>query len=295
MISNKVLGEEIKRLRKQQLLSQKELADGICCQTTISSIEKGRALPSIDILYFISLRLNVTVDYFLQHNYQSYQLYVSETMDGIEDLLKRKNYSEIYEITKLERKLRKNRDLGSMFNQFIDWHYYRAAQLLGLISWKDSVEQLTLLVQSKEINKVQYQDLKIKNVLANVYSENGETEKALEYYNEILMANIKLESYRRFKLKVYFNLSKLYFYEEDYEESIQVAEKGIKLSIELQDISMLGNLYIQSAQSMILLKKEDAERIKTNLQNAKFIFTLTNKAKSLEFVEQLEEQICSNI
>ncbi|WP_047970185.1 helix-turn-helix domain-containing protein [Bacillus sp. LL01] len=291
MMDSKLFGEEIKRLRKQQLLSQKELSDGICCQTTISSIEKGRALPSIDILYFIALRLNVTIDYFFQNNYQNNQTYISDTIISIEEYVKAKKYHEVYEITKLERKLREARDLGRMFNQFVDWHFYRSSQIIGLISWEECVEHLKLLLLSKEINKVHFQNLRIKNVIANVYAENGDYKEALKYYTDILKANINLEAYRRFKLKVYFNLSKLYFYEKLYEQSIEIAEKGIKLSRELEDISMLGNLYIQASQSMLKLKTFDSNTIKEYMDNAKFVFQITKKQKNLEFIKELEKQV----
>ncbi|MCM3617904.1 helix-turn-helix transcriptional regulator [Sutcliffiella horikoshii] len=291
MMDSKLLGEEIKRLRKQQLLSQKELSDGICCQTTISSIEKGRALPSIDILYFIALRLNVTIDYFFQNNYQNNQTYISDTIISIEEYVKSKKYHEVHEITKLERKLSKARDLGRMFNQFIDWHFFRSAQLIGLISWEECVEQLKLLLLSKERNKVHFQNLRIKNVIANVYAENGDYKEALKHYTDILNVNIKLEAYRRFKLKVYFNLSKLYFYENLYEQSIEVAERGIKLSQELEDISMLGNLYIQASQSMLKLKDYESSNIQVYLDNAKFVFQMTNNQKCLEFIGNLEKQV----
>ena len=290
-MDSKLFGEEIKRLRKQQLLSQKELSEGICCQTTISSIEKGRALPSIDILYFIALRLNVTIDYFFQNNYQNNQTYISDTIISIEEYVKTKKYHEVYEITKLERKLSKSRDLGRMFNQFIDWHFFRSSQLIGLISWEECVEHLELLLLSKERNKVHFQNLRIKNVIANVYAENGDYKEALKHYTDILNADIRLEAYRRFKLKVYFNLSKLYFYEKLYEQSIETAEKGIKLSKELEDISMLGNLYIQASQSLLKLKIVDTNNIKHYLANAKFVFQMTNNQKNLEFIDELEKQV----
>ncbi|QFT90787.1 Helix-turn-helix domain protein [Bacillus sp. THAF10] len=290
-MDSQLLGEEIKRLRKQQSLSQKELSDGICCQTTISSIEKGRALPSIDILYYIALRLNVTIDYFFQINYQNNQTYISDTIISIEEFVKKKKYHDVYEITKLERKLREARDLGRMFNQFVDWHYFRSSQIIGLISWEECVEHLKQLLLSKEINKVHFQDLRIKNVIANVCAENRDYKEAQKHYNDILNTNIKLEAFQRFKLKVYFNLSKLYFYEKLYEQSIEIAEKGIKLSKELEDISMLGNLYLQASQSMFKLRKFNSITIQDYIVNAKFLFQLTKKQQSLEFIKELEKQI----
>ncbi|MCA1322357.1 helix-turn-helix transcriptional regulator [Bacillus tianshenii] len=290
MISSKEIGEEIKRLRKKRLLSQKELADGICCQTTISSIESGRAYPSVDTLYYLSLRLNVTMDYFFQPSARLNEAYITETMSKIEHILIQKDYTELYEITNFERILRVKRNLGGKFNQFIDWHYYRAAQLRGLMSWRECVDQLYLLINSKEINRVQFQDLKIKNVIANILTENGQIAEALHNYQEILQADIPLETYQKFKLKVYFNLSKLLFIMEDYSQSVKIAKDGIALSKKLEDFSMLGNLYTQAAQSMIKIDSE-AEEITLFLADAKFLFRLGKRHKSMEFIERLENNI----
>ncbi|MFE7062091.1 helix-turn-helix domain-containing protein [Sutcliffiella sp. NPDC057660] len=290
MISSKELGEEIKRLRKRRLLSQKELADGICCQTTISSIESGRAYPSVDTLYYLSLRLNVTMDYFFQPSARLNEAYITETMSKIEQILIQKDYTELYEITNFERILRKKRNLGGKFNQFIDWHYYRAAQLRGLMSWRECVDQLYLLVDSKEINRVQFQDLKIKNVIANILTENGQIAEALHNYQEIIEADIPLETYQKFRLKVYFNLSKLLFIKEDYSHSIEIAKEAIALSKKLEDFSMLGNLYTQAAQSLLKIDPK-AEEIAIFLSDAKFLFRLGQRHKGMEFIEKLENDI----
>ncbi|MFD1671099.1 helix-turn-helix domain-containing protein [Agrilactobacillus yilanensis] len=58
----KLLGGRIKYYRRNLGLSQKELADGICTQATISLIEKKNKVPSIHILLSVCERLNVDVN-----------------------------------------------------------------------------------------------------------------------------------------------------------------------------------------------------------------------------------------
>lgn len=295
LIGNNVIGEEIKRLRKVLSMSQKELAQGICCQTTISSIEKGRAYPSIEILYLLSLRLNVSMDYFLKLLATNNDLYTSEVIKNVEYFIKAKNYQEVLEITTFERKQRSKRNLGEKFNQFIDWHHYRASQIMGHITWQDCVKRLNDLLKSKEVYKIQFQDLKIKNVIANVLSENEQYAEAQVLYEDIIKCNIPIEKYQRFKLKAYFNLSKLHFYQENYKQSITVAKEGITLSLKLEDISVLGNLYLQAAQSMININII-SEEIIDYLENAKFIYKLLNKKWHLQFISEiLEPNIINNI
>ena len=58
----KILGNKIKNARLTAGLSQKELAAGICNQSTISNLEKGISIPSLLTLMIISERLNIDFD-----------------------------------------------------------------------------------------------------------------------------------------------------------------------------------------------------------------------------------------
>ena len=59
-----ILGEKFKLQRKKLGLSQKSLAEGICEQSQISKIERGHFIPSADLLFKLSQRLEVPLDYF---------------------------------------------------------------------------------------------------------------------------------------------------------------------------------------------------------------------------------------
>lgn len=51
------IGEIIRHLRKEQNLTQEELADGICSSVTISRIESGTQMPSDRIINQLLERL----------------------------------------------------------------------------------------------------------------------------------------------------------------------------------------------------------------------------------------------
>lgn len=63
MYSN-VVGMEIRRLRKSMGLTQADLCNNICDQSMLSKIEKGETFPSANILYQLSLRLDVKMEHF---------------------------------------------------------------------------------------------------------------------------------------------------------------------------------------------------------------------------------------
>lgn len=59
-----LLASRIKNRRKELKMSQKELAEGICKQGQISRLENGEYIPGSVLLYELSRKLKVSMDYF---------------------------------------------------------------------------------------------------------------------------------------------------------------------------------------------------------------------------------------
>ena len=57
------IGEKIKKLRTEKLMTQKELAGPEITRNMLSRIENGAAQPSLDTLRYIAKKLNVSVSY----------------------------------------------------------------------------------------------------------------------------------------------------------------------------------------------------------------------------------------
>ena len=66
-----MIGNEIKRIRKEKKMTQKELCDGICSQAEISKIENGRNSPTIDLLQQIAKRLRIPMSILFRDQYKS--------------------------------------------------------------------------------------------------------------------------------------------------------------------------------------------------------------------------------
>ena len=60
-----LIGKKLKEARKEQQLTQAELADGIVTRNMLSRIEHGMALPSLPVLCAFASRLNMPVGYFI--------------------------------------------------------------------------------------------------------------------------------------------------------------------------------------------------------------------------------------
>ncbi|MBE6645291.1 MAG: helix-turn-helix transcriptional regulator [Ruminococcaceae bacterium] len=61
----KFIGEKIKKLRKERGLTQSELAGKIITRNMLSSIENGKALPSLETLNYIAANLEVPPSYLI--------------------------------------------------------------------------------------------------------------------------------------------------------------------------------------------------------------------------------------
>ena len=96
------LGKEISRLRKQQVMTQKELAQDVCTQAALSQIERGQTTPALETLFFLSLKLNKPTSHFLQYVLDDNVEYINETMLFIENLAFEQRFKDIYRLTQKE-------------------------------------------------------------------------------------------------------------------------------------------------------------------------------------------------
>ncbi|MFD1739557.1 helix-turn-helix domain-containing protein [Bacillus salitolerans] len=277
-----LLGKEIKRLRKKHKISQKQLADGICTQPTISGVEAGKVYPSLDILYSISLRLKVNLDYFIKILLNETQHYIEETVNHIEHLMKNLDYQDAFDISSFELK-QKSRNLGYRFDQLIKWTYIVTSYNLKKMDWEQCIIGLNNLIdQSHPLFGQDFEDMRIKNSIAIIYAEKKEYDKSLKEYNEILSFKDFLYHQPKFYIKVHYNISKLYFLKDYYSESLYHVKEGIKISLENEDMSSLGQLYFQQGLCFERLNYEND--IKECYKKSYLFFKLLNRENFIQMV-----------
>ncbi|MGD6778517.1 helix-turn-helix transcriptional regulator [Sutcliffiella horikoshii] len=285
-LNSRILGEEIKRIRKNKGLTQSDLANGICTQAAISGIESGRTFPSIDILYYLSLRLQVSMDYFLEKITFRQEQYVNDTYSYIEQLIKQDNFEELLEITNYELK-RETGYKDESLELFLSWQQAISRYELKQITWEECISQLYNLLDSNHYSiKQQFLNIRIKNSIGNVLANNEQYTDALAIFTEILKEEINMDGYHRMKLKVYFNVSKLYYVMEDYKKSHHYAIEGIRISLIMEDLSVLGPLYVQAGQSLFRLKG-NRNKILDLYNNALFMFRLYGREDYISVVQKL--------
>ncbi|HFR3515671.1 TPA: helix-turn-helix domain-containing protein, partial [Streptococcus suis] len=113
-----LLAEKFRLKRKELGLSQQILAEGICEQSQISKIERGHFIPSADLLFKLSQRLEVPLDYFFNE-----EIEVKSNLSNFKHLsshlLNDRNYDDLEYIYKIE--LDRNTFLPLEDRMYLEW------------------------------------------------------------------------------------------------------------------------------------------------------------------------------
>lgn len=81
----KQIGDVVKEARKAKRMTQKELANGICTQATVSNLENNNSVPAVRTLLAIGERLKI--DFLIYQSISQFQ-----KMDIANYFIKSKNF-----------------------------------------------------------------------------------------------------------------------------------------------------------------------------------------------------------
>ncbi|MFB5664168.1 helix-turn-helix domain-containing protein [Alteribacillus sp. HJP-4] len=240
------LGKEIHYFRSLRGLSQQELARDICNQSEISRIESGKAFPTLQTLYFISLKLNVPITYLLHTSMNERVDYIEETMSLINELVLHKQYKEVYELTKAE--LKRTDELEGSYVHFLRWQHAVAAFEMNRMSIEECIGQIEAALQDQTARflfTAQGLEEKMCNSLAILYAEKKHFSRSFYYYDRIISQETMSQSDPELLLKVFYNYGKALFEAGELEKAEKIINKGIRQSKKLGNMTFLGQLYYQ--------------------------------------------------
>ncbi|WP_240793339.1 helix-turn-helix domain-containing protein [Psychrobacillus vulpis] len=248
----KYLGLEISKLRAELGMSQKELANNICTQSTISRIEAGEVYPAIDTLLKIALKLQVPIEYFIEMLFHKNVLESESLIKNIEFHLKEHNYKKVISI------INKN-DINKeniWLNFYLEYMLHTAHYALKIITPEECISNLKKILNYSNPTTIQFRFLhiKINNAIANVYAQNGESFKSLYHYDKILKEHIH-KNYSDYKIyetliTVLFNKCKVLYDINDIEAALETANQGIKKSKETCFFILAGQFLYYKGQCL---------------------------------------------
>ena len=93
-----LIGEKIKASRKKAGMTQTELSGGFITRNMLSRIENGSALPSIDTLYYLANKLQISAGYFLMDSNDDFLFHKAALIEPIKEKLAEREYSSCIQL-----------------------------------------------------------------------------------------------------------------------------------------------------------------------------------------------------
>ena len=237
-----LLATRLKNKRKELKLSQKELAEGICEQGQISRMEQGKYSPGSELLFQLSKRLNVSMNYF----FEDAEVSSLENIDKFKELSKKflnqKDYESLQYIYELEKTKRARLSVKDQL--YLDWmdtlvqfHYYKHQT--------EAIEKLEKILSS--LKKSDFYYLQLGNTLANFYFEMGQENKYQELY-KLLKENIQFLSVQNLEqlellIKFRYNYCRYLWLHEHISEAIEEITDTIAICRKYDSSYRLADLY----------------------------------------------------
>ena len=279
------LGEKIVDLRKKAGLSQYALSLGICSQSEISRIERGIAEPSYFLLISIANKLNVDIKYLLNSNSSNARHdYVGEVKDLLAKARRKRDYNLVEEIVTDEE----NKPLfsGGEPRSYLLWNKGIAIYHLKYDSVK-AIETLKSALSNTEVELLYSElDTNILNSICIIY--RNETQfSCSRWYFEIarkLTEEHPLRQNYRLRLKVLYNLSKVYTNLGDHSQSLDLCKIGLRICNDNEDMFLLADFHYQMGRNYLYL--DNNENGMDNWEKAKQLLSIQGKKELLVLIEK---------
>ena len=287
-----LLASRLKERRKALKMSQKELAEGICKQGQISRIENGEYTPGSELLYALSRRLRVSMDYFFDEQVQDEKNELENFRLVAENFISQRDYSSLKYLYNLESKSSSHLSLSD--KMYLEW-----IQTLVLFYCDDNkleaVSKLEKLLKERNISEINY--LRFSNTLFNFYYDIDN----LNQFNEIRdnlekrVNNLIIHTIEELELSIKFNYNiSLYLWlQNNVEDALNKISETIRICKRYRSNYLLADLYLLLGNASASFSNID--EVRDYYTKAKFLYNLDgNQEMSLKVEHYLAEKLMSN-
>ena len=287
-----LLASRLKERRKALKLSQKELAEGICKQGQISRIENGEYTPGSELLYALSRKLRVSMDYFFDEQVQDEKNELENFRLVAENFISQRDYSSLKYLYNLESKSSSHLSLSD--KMYLEW-----IQTLVLFycdnNKLEAVSKLEKLIKEKNISEINY--LRFSNTLFNFYYDIDD----LNQFNEIRdnlekrVNNLIIHTIEELELSIKFNynISRYLWLQNNVEDAINKISETIRICKRYRSNYLLADLYLLLGNASASFGNID--EVRDYYTKAKFLYNLDgNQEMSLKVEHYLAEKLMSN-
>ena len=287
-----LLASRLKERRKALKMSQKELAEGICKQGQISRIENGEYTPGSELLYALSRKLRVSMDYFFDEQVQDEKNELENFRLVAENFISQRDYSSLKYLYNLESKSSSHLSLSD--KMYLEW-----IQTLVLFycdnNKLEAVSRLEKLIKEKNISEINY--LRFSNTLFNFYYDIDD----LNQFNEIRdnlekrVNNLIIHTIEELELSIKFNynISRYLWLQNNVEDALNKISETIRICKRYRSNYLLADLYLLLGNASASFGNID--EVRDYYTKAKFLYNLDgNQEMSLKVEHYLAEKLMSN-
>lgn len=287
-----LLASRLKERRKALKMSQKELAEGICKQGQISRIENGEYTPGSELLYALSRKLRVSMDYFFDEQVQDEKNELENFRLVAENFISQRDYPSLKYLYNLESKSSSHLSLSD--KMYLEW-----IQTLVLFycdnNKLEAVSKLEKLIKEKNISEINY--LRFSNTLFNFYYDIDD----LNQFNEIRdnlekrVNNLIIHTIEELELSIKFNynISRYLWLQNNVEDALNKISETIRICKRYRSNYLLADLYLLLGNASASFGNID--EVRDYYTKAKFLYNLDgNQEMSLKVEHDLAEKLMSN-
>ena len=287
-----LLASRLKERRKALKISQKELAEGICKQGQISRIENGEYTPGSELLYALSRKLRVSMDYCFDEQVRDEKNELENFRLVAENFISQRDYSSLKYLYNLESKSSSHLSLSD--KMYLEW-----IQTLVLFYCDDNkleaVSKLEKLLKERNISEINY--LRFSNTLFNFYYDIDN----LNQFNEIRdnlekrVDNLIIHTIEELELSIKFNynISRYLWLQNNVEDALNKISETIRLCKRYRSNYLLADLYLLLGNASASFGNID--EVRDYYTKAKFLYNLDgNQEMSLKVEHYLAEKLMSN-
>ena len=287
-----LLASRLKERRKALKMSQKELAEGICKQGQISRIENGEYTPGSVLLYALSRKLRVSMDYFFDEQVQDEKNELENFRLVAENFISQRDYSSLKYLYNLESKSSSHLSLSD--KMYLEW-----IQTLVLFycdnNKLEAVSKLEKLIKEKNISEINY--LRFSNTLFNFYYDIDD----LNQFNEIRdnlekrVNNLIIHTIEELELSIKFNynISRYLWLQKNVEDALNKISETIRICKRYRSNYLLADLYLLLGNASASFGNID--EVRDYYTKAKFLYNLDgNQEMSLKVEHYIAENLMSN-
>ncbi|MDF2557482.1 MAG: PlcR [Bacillales bacterium] len=242
------LGKEIKRIREELNLTQKQISNGICDQGVISKIERGEFFPSFEVLLALSNRLKLPINYFFEAAISGQFHHVNSVKNEVDTLLTQFKFQDVYLLADSE--LQTNEFLLGEHRQFLIWARATSAFYAKILTY-DECSAIIEKCITEEIDYInQNQKMRIRNSLANMKASIGKFEESFVEY-ERLISEFKSESNTFLYVQILFNYANNLHSYGQVEKALEIVNKALILCRTVENLRLFGMLYFLKGECLI--------------------------------------------